>query len=313
VAAILIGNGFSRAFDNTRFDYAALFNAAGFTGRVVEIFDTVDTRDFETVLRRLDQFIELLAPYGINGGIAAAARDDRETVRTSLIDALRVHHPERSTDLPAHEAQHCAAFLQRFQWIFTVNYDLLLYWVIARHLRGEVVADDGFRGVGAPVWQGEGATPQRVFNLHGGLHLWEERSTLRKLAFEPARTLISQLTENLQVGRYPLFVSEGTSAQKRARIWNNEYLSSAYAALRQNVQPLTVYGMSLGEPDQHIVDAISSSLTPELTITHRDGADDDEIDRLNGIGRAITARLRTKVGRTVPLTLAPASAVFAWR
>ena len=309
--AVLLGNGFSRAFDNERFDYAALYEAARFPERLADVFDAVDTRDFETVLRRLDQFLLLLPAYGVGAEVRAEVRSDRTLVRRSLIQALRAHHPDGPWAIEDDEAERCATFLRQFRTIFTVNYDLLLYWVIVKHLTH--VTDDGFRGMSTLTWQGRDAVGQNVYYVHGGLHLWEARTTVRKLRYEEGTTLIDQLSAELEAGNYPLFVSEGTSAQKRERIYTNEYLSTAYAALRANSEPLVVYGMRLGAPDRHIIDAIRASRTPELTITYWDRARASEVNRLRGVGNTLVASLQVKLGVALPFNLVPASTIFQWR
>lgn len=309
--AVLLGNGFSRAFDNGRFDYGALYDVAGFPPHLAAVFNAFGTRDFETILRRLDQSLQLLPLYGAPANVIAQLRDDRQAVRTSLVNALTQHHPASSYDIPAAEAQKCAAFIRGFDRVFTVNYDLLLYWVIVIHLTG--VTDDGFRPTPDLTWQGVNATGQMVHYLHGGLHLWEDGGVVRKMRHEAGRPMIQQLSDELRAGRYPLFVSEGTSAQKRASIAGNDYLAAAFAALSRNKEPLTIYGMALGTSDQHIIDAISSSETPHLTITYWDLADQPEIDHLRAVGLGIATRLTTKLGTAVNMNLVPASSVFTWR
>lgn len=56
--ALLLGNGFSRAYNDEIFSYDALRQGATLSERLDQVFDTVGTTDFEQVMRRLDQALD---------------------------------------------------------------------------------------------------------------------------------------------------------------------------------------------------------------------------------------------------------------
>ena len=60
-------------------------------------------------------------------------------------------------------------------------------------------------------------------------------------------------------GRFPIYVAEGTSAQKMRKINSVAYLRHCYDALRRNAAALFVYGHSADDNDRHIYQAIFSS------------------------------------------------------
>ncbi len=62
-----------------------------------------------------------------------------------------------------------------------------------------------------------------------------------------------------QESRLPLYVAEGTSAQKMRKINSKPYLRYCYDTLRWNSAPIFVYGHSADENDAHIYRAIFSS------------------------------------------------------
>jgi hypothetical protein len=64
--------------------------------------------------------------------------------------------------------------------------------------------------------------------------------------------LIDQIRSALKQEFYPVFVSEGTSAEKRERIRHNDYLSKMFRALTELRGAVVVFGHSLDVADNHI-------------------------------------------------------------
>jgi hypothetical protein len=83
---------------------------------------------------------------------------------------------------------------------------------------------------------------------------------LSKLLYERDRVLTSQIREHLDRGEFPLFVTEGTSLEKLARIHANKYLTSAHKCLSkvctEDESVLFIVGHGLGESDEHITDVV---------------------------------------------------------
>lgn len=165
--------------------------------------------------------------------------------------------------------------------IYTGNYDLLLYWTL---LHDQVVRwdadnpvasfdeqtdalehDDGFRAPDddpdAPyvTWDAEGAADQQTIHyLHGALHLFDYGAELQKRCWERSGgiPLIDQIRSALAEGRFPLFVAEGDSDGKLARIRHSGYLQrslKSFAGVCKTQQAsLFIFGHSLAENDKHI-------------------------------------------------------------
>jgi hypothetical protein len=76
------------------------------------------------------------------------------------------------------------------------------------------------------VWQGEtGAHSARVHFLHGALHLFDAGTELKKFTWvRSGARLIEQARDAINSNAYPLFVAEGTSANKKEKIRHNAYL-----------------------------------------------------------------------------------------
>jgi hypothetical protein len=147
--------------------------------------------------------------------------------------------------------------LKNFHSIFTLSYDLLLYWVIVHDATKEF--SDGF-GLGQEVdgfrTMGEGASCNTRY-LHGALHLFlgPHREIRKRIVTNT--TIVSDITDTIRRTRQlPLFVAEGSSGQKLARINSVPYLHDCYEVLHHLSGAIFIFGHSAREEDRHIYDAI---------------------------------------------------------
>lgn len=261
---ILLGNGASRAVW-PQFQYDSLFEVAcsremEFRLRASEraLFRRFKTKNFELVL------VALRTTYTVNSllDIDTDKVEERYArIQNSLIEAVKKVHipwPNAVTVLPALKKA-----LIDYQSVFTTNYDLLVYWAI---MSGESVGNfaDFFwdaHGQFDPfnVTLEDGKTG--IYYLHGALHLldrWEGGT--RKRINTGVRNLLNQFQiPDIEEGDLPLFITEGTSADKLKAIESSDYLSFAYDALREQGGNLVIFGQGLGENDRHLIRAISSS------------------------------------------------------
>jgi hypothetical protein len=106
-----------------------------------------------------------------------------------------------------------------------------------------------------------------TFYLHGALHLFlgEKRETQKRVATTGA--IIDNIADTIRArGELPLFVSEGTSIQKMARINSVPYLRFSYDKLKSLQGSLFVYGHSMAENDYHLYNAIFESNIRKLFV-----------------------------------------------
>jgi hypothetical protein len=131
--SLLIGNGFSIAQAGGQFSYSTLLEKSGLQpdSSIRNLFDTLGTVDFELVMRALQDAAKVEDAYGA-ADRATLFGNDAAAVREALIHAVRQVHPGISFDIPQEQRNQCGSFLKNFANVFTVNYDLLLYWVILR-------------------------------------------------------------------------------------------------------------------------------------------------------------------------------------
>ena len=210
---LLLGNGFSIALRPDIFTYGSLYENADFSAapHVKKLFEALGTQDFEVVIKHLQdaaRVVEVYRPSAVS--LARRLRRDAAVIKDALVTAIAKRHPDRPYDIAPGQYAACRAFLSRFDHIFTLNYDVLLYWAL---MQDEVDAftfrhDDGFRhpeeDPGQPwvSWQqGNAAT---VSYLHGALHLFDAGSAITKYTWsktdKPIVEQIRAVTGNQNLG-----------------------------------------------------------------------------------------------------------------
>lgn len=258
--ALLIGNGFSAQY----FNYRNLLDQSGLAmgSPVREIFNMLGTVDFEAVIRALEGAVIVEKGYR-NYVHANEIMSDAQMVRKALVKAVNATHPSHRQDL-GFQYTSSANFLSNFYTVFSLNYDLLLYWVNLEKCR----LADGF-GLGksdgyflGPFTAGAYC---HLYNLHGGLHLFETDDGEVIKALDTGLGVIATITDTIiNKRRLPLYVAEGTSVQKMRKINSVAYLRYCYDTLRWNSCSIFVYGHSADENDAHIYRAIFGSEAKHL-------------------------------------------------
>lgn len=253
--SLLVANGFSIKY----FHYGTLLDNSGLqnTDSLRRLFDEIKTKDFERVLRILRDAASVCRAYEWKEqtGLLAA---DIPKLRDALVTAIRKTHPPHR-DAIAAIIPPCVEFLEKFERIFTLNYDLLLNWVTLEN----GTFSDGFglgkksNGFIAPFTTGAKCS---VFNLHGGLHLFRGSGDTLEKRIDEGNGVIDAISSTIKKGeRLPLYVAEGTSEAKLFRIRNNAYLQHCYEHFEANTNTLFVYGHSADDNDAHILNAIFKS------------------------------------------------------
>ncbi|MES2476148.1 MAG: DUF4917 family protein [Verrucomicrobiota bacterium] len=261
---VLLGNGFSIACKPELFRYDKLFDQADFTEatRAYQAFRKLGTTNFEAVIRALRDFAVLAELYAADDPKAKQrAEKDADKLREILVSAVADCHPNLPFDVEPDAYRCCREFLRPYKSINTLNYDLLMYWALMQDELGdeEIPCDDGFRKPAEDAdadyvtWDPDNSNTQSVRYLHGALHLYDTGMEMRKFTWiNTGIPLVGQIRAALQQNYYPVFVSEGTSAEKITRIRHNDYLCKMYRGFTQIGGSLVVFGHSLDECDDHI-------------------------------------------------------------
>ena len=285
----LLGNGFSRAWRDDIFSYEALFAQANFstlspTAR--EAFQALQTTDFEVVIRVLRQAARLASVYlQDDREYAERLNADAEGLRGLLAETIAASHPDRPSDISTEQYVACRSFLSNFKQIYTVNYDLLLYWALMQsEIEPPIKFDDGFRqpedGPSPYVtWDVEKTDKQSIFYLHGALHLFDAGAELQKFTWSNTDiALIDQIRAALATNRFPLFVAEGNSVSKLDRIQHSGFLNRSYRSFGKIGGSLFIFGLAFGEADSHILRLLDNGKVMQVFISlHGDPASPENV------------------------------------
>ncbi len=272
---LLLGNGFNISLLGAEgLSYSRLkdnVNPSEFRiGESVKDALGVNANSFEVLIRVLEQNHYVSGLYGAD--VENMSFDARK-LRTELARGVSELHPVQNKITDNNESGYCANLIKEFDNLFTLNYDILLYWVILKE-NLESVFKDGFGKPNFPdgplVWMGRES--QNVFYSHGALHLEERHysNVEDSLKFEDSvyvrkiesswMNIIDQVVENIKEGRMPLTVVEGTSEQKIERIMSNPYLKNCLIQFTKLKGVVYTYGWAAAEPeDSHLITALGES------------------------------------------------------
>ncbi|MES0099764.1 DUF4917 family protein [Mesorhizobium sp. M0019] len=274
--SLLIGNGFSIEY----FSYRTLVEKAGLgnTDPMRKLFAVLDTFDFESVIRALEDAALVETAYGDNAK-AATFRSDANRLREALVHAVRVTHPAHREDI-AGRIPSCVQFLKNFSKLFSMNYDLLLYWVqldLSRDFKDGFGLGDEHGGFRGPFKE---AAHCNIYNLHGGLHLFKTtEGDVEKRLMGPSGVIDAIAQTITAEKRLPIYVAEGTSSRKLAKINSLPYLRHCYEQLKSSSGMFFVYGHSADQNDEHIYRALFSSGIEHLYFClHKPTADVTALD-----------------------------------
>jgi len=262
---LLLGNGFSISCD-ARFSYKNLYSEASenFQDSLIGVFEHLGTNNFEGVLKLLDDCIDVSEIYNFEDCVNSLTTD-RNIVRDSLIIALTETHMSDVNELSDARKRSCGEFLRPYYNVFTTNYDLLLYWVEMANVG--LQGNDGFRNddnldnANYVVFKERAGSMKSIFFLHGALHIYRENGQLRKHTWCRTGTpLIQGIRQGFEERQYPLFVAEGSSDKKMRQINSDPYLDYCLGKLGRIENNLVIFGLSFGDNDAHLLNAIKGNL-----------------------------------------------------
>jgi hypothetical protein len=288
---LLLGNGFSIACIPTIFSYSSLYNAADLNAmpELAGVFSSLNTNDFELVIHTLENSSKILTAYDSKlTAVSSKMHQQAQALKEKLIQTVADNHPATPGEIQESKYEACLKFLANFidqkGNIYTLNYDLLLYWTLmfgwnkklintqpndgfgrdTTFYNGQVFVDDYL------TWQGDkNAHGQNVHYLHGALHIYDRGSEVEKFNWtDTHKPLIDQAREALSQDRFPLFVAEGESEKKMDRIIHSGYLYHSYKSFSTTMSYgakndrgkccLFTFGVSFGANDTHILDKVAN-------------------------------------------------------
>ncbi|MFT4087315.1 MAG: DUF4917 family protein [Gordonia sp. (in: high G+C Gram-positive bacteria)] len=316
---VLLGNGFSRAYSGD-FSYSTLKDMAMFGGLSVSkesLFEHAGSDDFETVIDNLSETISLLKIYGPEDKLLLnRLRGDRGIVRRGLVETLASIHPDSARGIPDGSYVTARKFLRNFDKIFTLNYDMLLYWALMRDQVDDQVfrCGDGFGwSENGLVWsRPEPDWKQNVYYLHGAMHFYVQDRRLYKLQNKGGSRMITQLLKNLDSGRLPQVVTEGSRKDKERRISGSAYLKHCHRTLTSLAGSLFFFGVALSENDGHVLDRISRADGLKCIYVALYGEDCDEHSEVRATMEKLVRKRKEIEGPHLDVMFYPAQSVDVW-
>jgi Domain of unknown function (DUF4917) len=273
---LLLGNGFSVAYDSKIFSYNALHDFVSNLkdDDLSKIFAVIETRNFEVIMQYLGHFSALIAAFGGDRALKRRVDAASATLKKSLLEAVKALHPEHVFKVHEEQSKACAAFLTAFLNtngnLYSTNYDLLLYWVLMRngivgHVDGcgrELENDTGHPmkpedQIWSELMWGKSRDSQNVFYLHGALQFFDDGVKVLKEEYDAFNFLLEKIAGRMKKGQYPIFVTAGDGQQKLQHITHNQYLTFSYDNLCRAKGSLVTFGFGFGPSDEHIIDAIN--------------------------------------------------------
>ncbi len=316
---LILGNGFSISCDSRTFSYDNLRHVSALSNRYPEldwVFRGLDTHDFEQAMNALETSARFVDGYfpGTNSLVSKKMREHSHVLKDTLATVIADIHPQGLG--PAHRelCSTCADFLNYFHSYFSLNYDFLLYWATMEGLKSieGFSCNDGFSNVSVSkgdylVWQPQfSATPPNLHYLHGSLHIFDTGLEVQKRRHTPDSNLRQSTIDSIQSGHFPLLVTEGTANQKRSRIMHNAYLHNSYQALSRASGTLYMFGASLADNDDHILQAIVENKALKRLAIGVFGPEPSELAR-------IEHKVSSKFGSKQALYFFDTSKVDVWR
>lgn len=275
---LLLGNGFSMAYDHEIFSYNALYRFIEDQKDplITSLFKVVQTKNFELVMRQLSNFIELGLAFQADKALIEKIEYAEDRLKESLIDAVESLHPEHVFKLSETAINKCSEFLSFYTRnegsIFSTNYDILLYWVLMRKgIKNSIDGfgrdreDDGSSPEDAEYSElrwGVNSSKQNIFYVHGALPIFDEGIHITKEQYTGSSYLLENIKKRIDADQYPVFVASGNGDDKLNHILHNRYLTFCYDSLCNVVGSLVTFGFNFGDYDHHIINAINKAAKP---------------------------------------------------
>lgn len=319
---MLLGNGFSQAYNADIFSYKNLLEKADLGSdkeAIVSAFNKLNTADFELVIRALDRSRNIGKLFLDDEHVESYSRRlirAKRTVKAALWHAISSLHPESAHDVDVEKYEITRKSLIHFKRIYTVNYDLLLYWTLTRdNWYRTWGACDGF-GMSQEklCWQSKNRHKQNVFWLHGGLHMIElENGSIQKLKYRFGESMMEQIHQKFSKNEFPVLVAEGTSKRKQARITRNVYLADSYRQFSEQEGCLLTYGFNFNPSDSHIVSALSKGMYNKIYVALYGKIDSTHNNKIRGkLTEIYNNRKAMGSGKELKIKVFPSHQISFW-
>ena len=261
---LLIGNGFSIDISE-KFEYESLMNLVKYenlTSSLRKLLDSSNEMNIEDILKMVEISRDVMNCMG------------KECVDFQpLINEIKINFIKVITDIQPSKEYYEGRIngnvkrleiLKKFSKVFTTNYDLSLYYIVSKESNSSFI--DYFGKSDFPVLltfnSQNHIDPNKipVYYLHGNLMIFRvvvDGVYTSKVRYKNGSTILRQIVTRINENDFPVIVTEGLSTQKTNKINSNDYLKYCWKSLKDlKEDEIVVYGHSLSDSDQHIVELI---------------------------------------------------------
>lgn len=314
---MILGNGFGlsydRAFGEESFSWSNLLDLCDIEpGSPLYGLLKECNLDFELVHQKLNNALSVLQEYGLQNEMVELLHGQIALLREQLVRAVSKSHPRSFADIgsgSADKVRRCRRFLEQFECVFTLNYDLLLYWV--RCHESPILGNDSFctsNDSGKLIFSE--TDKSTYFFPHGALFIYRDGISATKLRSTPSVPILATVEQNISEGYFPLCVTEGTGEQKREAIKQNRYLQYCYDRMKSIKGVAFTYGCSFADgKDDHIIEALLRSPVDRIVVGNHQPTRESVLRLLHAFEQV---QLRQGARRRVKVNIADTSDYAVW-
>lgn len=269
--------------------------------------------DFEIVHQKINNAISVVQKYDDGNQLSEELFGEIQALRDQLVSAVARSHPpslnrECTPDEKSKISQmvsNCRSFLTKFEKVFSLNYDLLLYWV--RCFDNNFLGNDCFEKDGDELIFSPDDDAEFLFP-HGALFIYRDGYSAKKSRSSRHHPILARVESNIENGIFPMCVSEGTGDQKLLAIKSNEYLSFCYGKIRECKGTVFTYGTSFSEgKDDHIIKALIQSPATRIIVGEFKPSEGDKYRLLHEFNKAMD-----DVNKRKDVVVADTSSIDIW-
>ncbi len=275
--SVILGNGFGISYDiatgNNSFNWDTLLDLCDIEeGSQIHQLLSENHFDFELVHQKMNNAIDVINMYSEKTELVEKLEEQIQFLRAQLIIAVSRSHPSSFTtecgNVESKKRQKrvgkCRKFLLNFDTVFSLNYDLLLYWV--RCFEKNFLGNDSFDKIDGELVFCRDDDADFLFP-HGSLFTYRDGVGATKCRSSRAHPILARLEENINRGKFPMCVSEGTGEQKLEAIKSNYYLNFSYNQIKESQGTIFTFGCSfLDSKDDHIIKAMLKSPAERIIV-----------------------------------------------
>jgi hypothetical protein len=269
--------------------------------------------DFELVHQKLNNAIDILNLYEPLSPLIERLEQQIQYLREQLIVAVGASHPPSFVQ-PRTQAEqirlndrvtNCRLFLGGFNKVFSLNYDLLLYWVRCNQVPN--LGRDSFTRLDDDLVFSP-SDNANFFFPHGSLFIYRDGVSAIKSGSSRDNPILARLEGSIEDGMFPMCISEGTGAQKFKEIKKNHYLLYSYDQIKKSTGTIFTFGCSfLDGKDSHIIEAMCRSRATRIVVGE---FQPDAVARHRLMHEF--ARVQAELGTNINVVIADSSGTEIW-